>query len=452
MSGRGSLLLVVLLLIAFFLSSCSPLTPEEEKAQLSSRIESVDVGSCDTVTECLSFWKFPKGYNAAKLREVEKKMQDGFYKKLNVPAMAKLAAQCFMTVYYDDISFSDTAAYTDALIRCLVMALGDDYAIYRTAEEYGSYQESMSGSYGGIGMTVKKNFDTGEIRVVRLISDSPAQRAGVLVGDLLYSVEGMAVTKETMDEAFAKMQGEVGDAVRFTVLRDGVEIPFEIVRENMENMTVSYTISEEKIATITVTSFKSSTYKYFKKAVDDAEEAGAVGFIFDMRDNPGGYLSSVLTVLEYLVPDDTELCSYGTEKESTVYVASEAYDGQGTDHVISVPCVVLCNGATASAGELFTAALRDYNDMGILRATVIGTDLETVVVDGVEMGATFGKGIMQSSYTLSDKSVITMTSAFYNPPCGVNYHGVGVIPDVACEQEQILDTARQALLDLIGNK
>lgn len=445
--------MLAFLLILSLLTSCSPpLTPEETKEALASRIESVDVSGCDTVVECLSLWKFPGGYDVAKLLEVEKRMHDDFYKALNMPAMARLAADCFMAVYYDEISFSDKTAYTDALIRCLVMALGDDYAIYRTAEEYGAYQESMSGSYGGIGMTVRKNFDTGEIKVVRLISDSPAQRAGVLVGDLLYSVEGMPVTKDTMEEAFAKMQGEVGDAVHFTVLRDGVEIPFEIVRENMENMTVSYTISEEKIATVTVTSFKSSTFKYFKAAVDAAEAAGAIGFIFDMRDNPGGYLSSVLSVLEYFVPDETELCSYGTEKETTTYVASEVYEGEGTDHVISVPCVVLCNGATASAGELFTAALRDYNDMGILRATVIGTNLETVVVDGVEYGATFGKGIMQSSYKLSDKSVLTMTSAFYNPPCGVNYHGVGVIPDLVCEEADVMTTARQALLDLIENK
>lgn len=430
---RLAALLVLVCITVSMLFSCTPKVFEENKAALEDRIATVSVASCETIVDCFIRWKFPKGYDTKKLREVEQTMRDYYYKPVVTETMAKEAAECFTILYYDKIEFSDKAVYTDTLIRCMTLALGDDYAIYRTAEEYEAYSQSMSGSYGGIGMTVRKNFDTGEIRVTRLISDSPAQRSGVLIGDILYSVEGMVVTKENMEEAFAKMQGDVGDAVHFELLRGEEVIPFEIVRENMDNMTVSYTLSEEKIAYITVTSFKRSTFEYFKKAVDAAEAAGAIGFVFDMRDNPGGYLSSVLNVLDYMVPVDTELCSYGSEKEVTAYVASDP-------HVINVPCVVLCNGSTASAGELFTAALRDYNDMKILNATVVGTEQ-----------ATFGKGIMQSSYHLSDGSVLTMTSAFYNPPCGVNYHGKGVIPDVLCEEADALETARQTLLDAIAN-
>ena len=436
---RFAALLLLVCLAASMLFSCSSLSKEEQKQRLVNRIDNVSVAQCDTITECFARWKFPKGYDVEKLCEVELTMREGYYKTLDVPTMAKTAAECFMLLYYDEIDLTDKTKYTDALIHCMVFSLGDDYAIYRTATEYGEYSQSMSGTYGGIGMTVRKNFETGVITVTRLISDSPAQKAGILVGDILYSVEGMAVTKETMEEAFARMQGNVGEAVRFELLRGEEIIPFEIVRENLDNMTVSYTLSEDKIAYITITSFKGSTYKYFKKAIDDAEAAGAVGIVFDVRDNPGGYLSSVLNVLEYLVPDDTELCSYGTEKETTVYVGSEKYHGK-EDHVLSVPCVVICNGATASAGELFTAALRDYNAMGILKATVVGTE-----------EATYGKGIMQSSYHLDDGSVLTMTSAFYNPPSGVNYHDKGVVPEVFCEEAEALATAKETLLNLIAN-
>ena len=436
---RFAALCILLCITASMLFSC--LLQKDSKEDLKNRIKTEDVSSCETITDCFIRWKFPRGYSVSKLRETEQTMRDGYYMALDIRGMAKAAAECFTILYYDEIDFSDTTAYTDALIRCMVLSLGDDYAVYRTKAEYQSYAQSMSGTYGGIGMTVRKDFDTGRITVTRLISDSPAQRAGVLIGDILYSVEGLVVTKENMEEAFAKMQGDVGQTVHFELLRGETIIPFAIVRENMENMTVSYTLSEEKIAYITVTSFKQSTYEYFKKAVDAAEAAGAIGFIFDMRDNPGGYLSSVLNVLDYLVPDDTELCSYGTDKSTTVYVGSEAYDGKGVDHVISVPCVVICNGATASAGELFTAALRDYNDMKIMKATVVGTEK-----------ATYGKGIMQSSYHLTDGSVLTVTSAFYNPPCGVNYHGEGVKPDILCEEAEALETARQALMDLIDKK
>ncbi len=427
-------LLSVFLLLSALLCSCTPADPAVDKARLENRIESVSVQSCETVLECLLKWRFPKGYDVQKLREVERILRYGFYQTLDTAEMAKEAADCFLRLFYDFISFDDATLYTDALIHCLVMALNDDYAIYRTAEEYEMYESSMSGAYGGIGITVRKNSETGEIRVIRLISDSPAQRAGILVGDILHSVEGMEVTKETMEAAFAQMAGDIGEAVSFTILRGGEVIPFTITRENMDNMTVSYTISDEKIAYITVTSFKRTTYNYFQKAMDAALQEGAIGFVFDMRDNPGGYLSSVLDVLDCLVPEGTELCSYGTEKETpTAYVASEP-------DKIDVPCVVICNGSTASAGELFTAAVRDYNDMGILRATIVGTE-----------EATFGKGIMQSSYHLSDDSVLTMTSAFYNPPCGKNYHGEGVIPDLLCSEETAIETARQALLHLIQN-
>ena len=102
---------------------------------------------------------------------------------------------------------------------------------------------------------------------------------------------------------------------------------------------------------------------------------------------------------------------------------------------------MLCNEATASAGELFTAALRDYNKMGILSATVVGTS-----------EATFGKGIMQGSFHLKDDSVVTLTTALYNPPCGINYHGEGVKPDVICAEDEMLDVACAELLKLVNKK
>ena len=430
----AALLSVILLLLAL-LTSCAPEDFAASKERLENRIENINVQACESLVECFWKWKFPQGYDAQKLFEVEKILNKGFYRSLDMPEIAKEAADCFLRLYYDSISFEDTARYTDALIHCLVMALDDHYAIYRTAEEYEAYTDSMSGSYGGIGITVRKNTKEGTIQVIRLIADSPAQRAGVLVGDMIHSIEGIEINTETMEQAFSQMSGEIGDPVHFTVLRDGEMIPFTIVRENLDNITVSYTVSEEKIAYVTVTSFKRTTYSYFQKAIEAALEAGAIGFVFDVRGNPGGYLSSVMDVLDCLVPEGTELCSYGAENETpTAYVATEP-------DKIDVPCVVICNGSTASAGELFTAAIRDYNDMGILRATIVGTS-----------EATYGKGIMQSSYHLSDQSVLTITSAFYNPPSGVNYHGVGVIPDLLCTDETAMETARQALLNLIDNK
>lgn len=432
--GRGGplLLFLLLLLLLSALVACATPAPETERQRLENRIESVRVDRCETVVECFQKWRLPKGYDAKKIDEAEQKLHENFYQQLEVAPLAKAAAEAFMALYYDSVSFSESAAYTDALLRCLVFATDDAYAVYRTAEEYQEYVLSMSGAIGGIGITVRKAYDTGVVTVIRVIDGSPAARAGILAGDILHSVEGTVITKETMDAAFEKMQGNVGDAVRFTVLRGGAQIPFHIVRENLENLTVSYTMLEGNIAFISVTSFKASTFEFFKKAVDAAEAAGAVGFIFDMRDNPGGYLSAVWSALDYIAPKDTELFSYGVKDDVTAYFSDDS-------HCITVPCVVLCNGSTASAGELFTSALRDFNDFGILKTTVLGTEK-----------ATYGKGIMQGSYRLADGSYITMTTAYYNPPCGVNYHGFGVKPHRVCADSEIMQAAIEELRLLIA--
>ncbi len=428
-------LLLLLLLVVSLLAACAgtQFSPAEEKQMLKNRIESVNVEKCDSVAECLVRWKFPSGFDKAKLLEVEALIHRNYYESVSTSEMARIAADCFVNVFYDTVSFSDKTAYTDSLIQCMVFALGDDYAIYRTAAQYEDYSGQMSGSYGGIGMTVRKDYEKGTVTVIRLIGDAPAEAAGIQIGDQIYSVEGTLVTMETIDSAFEKMQGEVGTAAHFEVLRDGEIIPFAIVRQNLDNMTVSTKILDGNIAYISVSSFKGTTFKYFKKAVDEAILAGAVGFIFDMRDNPGGYLSSVMDTLDYLVPADTELLSVGTAKDTpSAYLAENP-------HFITLPSVVLCNEGTASAGELFTAALRDYNDMGILSATVVGTSR-----------ATFGKGIMQGSFHLKDGSVVTMTTALYNPPCGINYHGEGVLPDVICDEAEVLDVACAELLKLLN--
>ena len=160
-----------------------------------------------------------------------------------------------------------------------------------------------------------------------------------------------------------------------------------------------------------ISSFKLNTPDQFKEAVDHVLAEDVQGIVFDLRSNPGGYLSSVIEVLSYLVPFGTEIVTY-QYRGSTM----RGYTALDT-HSISVPCTVICNGYTASAGELFTSALRDYNDMGIMKVTVVGT-------------TTYGKGIMQNTYTYSDKSSLTLTVAYYNPPSGENYHNIGVIPDV----------------------
>ena len=164
------------------------------------------------------------------------------------------------------------------------------------------------------------------------------------------------------------------------------------------------------------------------------------GIIFDLRGNPGGYVQSVCDVISYLIPSGNIIVSYQYKGRDAVEISS-THNGE-KDHVVDLPFVVICDEYTASSGEIFTAALRDYRNDGMITATIVGT-------------TTYKKGIMQNTYSYIDDSTITLTVAYYNPPCGVNYHGIGVSPDVYVENDSYetdkqLDTAFIELQKLIN--
>jgi carboxyl-terminal processing protease len=159
-----------------------------------------------------------------------------------------------------------------------------------------------------------------------------------------------------------------------------------------------------------------------------------VAVIFDLRSNSGGYLHAVVDMLSYLVPKGTRLVSY-----FDTYENKEIIEYAKDEHKLNLPCVVLCNNHTASAAELFTAALRDFNDWGLIDATVVGTN-------------TYGKGVMQDVFSLGGGYMLKLTMAYYNPPCNENYDGVGVIPDIVVESsdpavDTVFNTGKDYLIE-----
>ena len=273
----------------------------------------------------------------------------------------------------------------------------------------------MSGSFVGIGVTVVRNDLEGTILVTGVEQDSPASKAGIQPDDYIVGVNGERVSEIGAPATVNKIKGEVNTSVSVTVLRGNDEITFELIREQITEITVLYEIIDgTKTGYIKIKSFKGNTASQFKEAVDAIEAAGADSIIFDVRQNPGGYLDAVTTMLSYLVPSDTKIVSFSSSKPSIYAKHGTAYEP--TDHVLNIPSVVLCDESSASASELFSAAMRDYNDMGILSAAVIGN-------------TTFKKGIMQSTISFNDGSSLTLTTTLYNPPSGTNFHGVGVTPD-----------------------
>jgi carboxyl-terminal processing protease len=191
---------------------------------------------------------------------------------------------------------------------------------------------------------------------------------------------------------------------------------------------------------VRIVSFKSNTFDQFKTAIDSLEAEGVDGIIFDLRSNLGGYVKSVVDVVSYLIPDGNVIISYAYKNRPEVVTLSQ---DAGEDHAVDLPFVILCDYYTASSAEIFTAAMRDYNDTGLVRATIVGT-------------TTYKKGVIQNTYYYPfDMSTVTLTVAYYKPPCGVNFDGVGIEPDVYVEYDggetdNQLETGIEELLLLIN--
>ena len=345
---------------------------------------------------------------------------------------AESTAKLFLDYYYDTIDHNDKNAVTDALLNCYVATLADPYAFYRTPEESDAYYDDLNGEFGGIGVTVEQNYQEQTIKVTAVQPDSPAEKAGVLPGDYLYAINGETVLELGFNNALTHVRGKIGTSVDLTFIRGNKYLTFSIVRALVKEENVNYEYdSASGIAYVRILQFKENTFEQFKTAIDSVVESGAKGIIFDMRGNPGGLVSSVCDIISYLIPSGETIISYHYHNAEETYLYSED-DSEGVDNVVDLPFVILCNEGTASSGEIFTSALRDYRDMGLINATLVGT-------------TTYKKGVMQTTLQYPfDSSSVTFTVAYYNPPCGVNFHGIGITPDVVVENSDTEDLQMKA--------
>ena len=368
-------------------------------------------------------------FDQRKMRNAELRVLSFFaYELPPIKEIAKNTTLLFLEYFYDEIDRTDEEAVTDAILKCYMASLGDRYAVYRNDAESDDYHTDMSGSFVGIGVEVNYT-EENRILVVKVIDGSPAEEAGILAQDYITAVNGVRVEEVGYAASVNLIRGEEGTDVEITLSREGKELTVVATRRRVVEALVGWDINDEKIGYIEITGFQGlpneehRTAAQFKAALEALLEQDVRGIIFDVRDNPGGYLSSVIEVLDCFVPKNTPIVSYAYKGETPTFELAT------DDDTISVPVVVLCNENTASAGELFTAAIRDYREMGLLKATIVGK-------------TTYGKGVMQSEFSLSQNgsSSIIFTTAFYNPPSGANYDGEGITPDVEAELEEDFDT------------
>ena len=291
----------------------------------------------------------------------------------------------------------------DDIIDGYMKGLGDKYGTYFDAEEYNEITLENEGKATGIGINVIYTSD-GYIRIVSVLSGSPADKAGVQANDKIVSIGGQDVKSLGYTSAVSLLKGNVGTSVQFTVTRDEIQVPFNIKRVTYDTPTVQSRMIGD-IGYVRIVEFDKTTPDEFSKQVDALIAKGAKGIIFDVRNNPGGLLDSVEKMIDKLIPSGPVVrAKYKDGKLKTLYTSDSKQ--------VNLPMAVLTNQNTASAAELFTAALRDYG-----KAKSIGTK-------------TFGKGTMQEVIDLHDGTALDLSVAYFYPPKSNNFEGKGVAPDI----------------------
>ena len=335
-------------------------------------------------------------------------------------------------LFEDDIDKEQMEA---GIYKGLLSGLEDPYTVYYTQEEYETLTEETEGVYCGIGVLVSQNISSGLITALRVFQGSPAEEAGMKKGDILYKVgEALASDFELDVLVQQEIRGAENTYVDITVLRDGEEVKLHIQRRIVEVTTVESKMLENNIGYILVTQFELVTGDQFKDAINSLEEQGMERLIIDLRDNPGGVLDAVVEMAAYILPEDklkgTIVATSDKNGRGDRYfskggeICFESDPGQRDarypkkdGHELNIPMVVLINGNSASASEVFAGAVRDYG-----YAKLVGT-------------TSFGKGIVQSLVQLEDGSAVKMTVSHYYTPGGVDLHKKGLEPDVEVEQE-----------------
>lgn len=306
----------------------------------------------------------------------------------------------------------DDQELKDAVIRGYLQGIGDKYSAYMNANEYEAYKAEFNGNAVGIGINALFDIENNLIEVLEVIANSPAEKAGILAGDFIVAVNGSRVKEVGYYETLDLIKGDAGTEVIITVLRNENEIDINCVRDAVEVVTVKYRVHsiDKAVGVISISSFYSKTPNELQAAVESLKLNGCTKFVFDIRNNGGGELGSIIKSLDYLLPEGklADIYYKSTGKTST-YKSDESF--------LDASVAVLVNGNTASAAELFAAALRDYTKEGKYDAVLIGT-------------TTYGKGVFQSTFEMADGSAFKITCGRYDPPCGINYDGAGVVPDV----------------------
>ena len=302
----------------------------------------------------------------------------------------------------------DDEKLTDYMCTGLVAGLEDKYYTYYTQEQYEKMIESANGHYSGIGISILAD-ESGKVVIESCGENTPAAEAGITAGDILLEIDGTRVTGMTASEAAKLIQNKKeGEAFSMTLNREGKDYTVEIAVREVEAISVAGSMLDEQVGYIRISEFTGVTSQQFADSYQKLKDQNMTKLIIDLRSNPGGLVSGVCDTLRQILPKGLIVYTedkYGNRKEQTC-------DGETP---IDIPMVVLVNGSSASASEIFAGAVQDY---GV--GTIVGT-------------VTYGKGVVQDTYPLDNGGAVKLTVSHYFTPKGNDINGKGITPDVVCE-------------------
>ena len=313
----------------------------------------------------------------------------------------------------------DETKLEEGAIKGYIEGLEDPYTEYISKEDMKEYMEDTMGNFVGIGIYMVKDTETNRVKVLAPIKNSPAEKAGILSGDLILSVDGVQYTADEMSVASSKIKGEEGSTVKLEILRDNKTLSFEIKRENIKVNPVEGKVLENNIGYIEFSSFDEGTAEEFKNKYEELEKQGIKALIIDLRNNGGGIVDEALKIADYILNKDSVIL-YEVDKNN-----NEKVEKSKNDPIINMPIVVLTNGNTASSSEILAGALKDLG-----KAKTVGT-------------TTYGKGVIQQILTLQDGSGLKITTEKYLTPNKTEINKIGIEPD---EKVELPDTVENELL------
>jgi carboxyl-terminal processing protease len=338
------------------------------------------------------------------------------YRQLN------LFGDVFDRIRSDYVDQPEDSDLIDAAISGMLAAL-DPHSSYMNAEGFQEMQVQTRGEFGGLGIEV--TMESGIVKVVAPIDETPAARAGIQGGDLITHLDGEQILNMTLGDAVDKMRGPVNSPIVLTIVREGVEEPFDIriVRDIIRIRSVRYQ-ADEDVGYIRITTFNEQTQEGLHRAIRELnDEIGddIKGFIVDLRNNPGGLLDQAIYVSDTFLDRGEIVSTRGRNAEQT-----QRYNADSGDLAEGQPVVILINGGSASASEIVAGALQDHQ-----RATILGT-------------RSFGKGSVQTIIPLGGMGAIRLTTARYYTPSGRSIQATGIDPDILVEQNLPEDQAENA--------